>query len=400
MVLGYLTSQYGRAADTFIRQEVSGLRARGHQVFTFSIRRPDDFVESDEVLRERAATTYVLAAPFTQLLGSVLSILLRDPGRTLRAAVLAWKTRRPGLKGALWQAFYFVEAAYLARCLSARGIEHVHNHIAMNSASVCMLAAVMAGIPWSMTVHGPHEFVEPATWALARKLQSAAFSVFVSEFARSQAMWHAPARAWARFHVVRCGLDASLLDRPATPVPEEPRFVFVGRLAPEKGVTVLMDAVARLASRGVSLQLVVIGDGPCRADMERAIARHGLHEVVKLLGWQASARVQEEIVASRALVLPSFAEGLPIVLMEALALHRPVVCTPIAGIPELVQQGVNGWLVPPGSVDALCGALHEVTRASPIELFEMGKAGARTVRERHDGAASVAALEALFKARR
>jgi glycosyltransferase involved in cell wall biosynthesis len=179
-------------------------------------------------------------------------------------------------------------------------------------------------------------------------------------------------------------------------VPQQPRFVFVGRLAPEKGVTVLMDAVASLGSRGIAVQLVIIGDGPCRGEVEQRIVRGHLQEVVKLLGWQSTQRVREEILASRALVLPSFAEGLPIVLMEALALHRPAIATQIAGIPELVEHGVNGWLVPPGSVEALCGALHEALEASPTQLGEMGKAGAARVRERHDASSSVAALEALF----
>jgi glycosyltransferase involved in cell wall biosynthesis len=396
VVLGYLTNQYGRASDTFIRQEVLGLRARGHQVHTFSVRRPDDYVESEDILRERAGTTYLLQVSPLFLLVNAFARLLRYPRSTLRASVIAWKTKRPGFKGALWQAFYFVEAAWLARCITRGKIEHLHNHIATNSASVCMLAATMAGVSWSMTVHGPHEFVDPSGWAFPHKLQSATFTAFISEFARSQAMWHSPAAAWPRFQIVRCGLDRGFLDAPATPAPLQPRFVFVGRLAPEKGVTLLMDAVASLGARGLAVQLVVIGDGPCRGELERRIARGHLQEVVKLLGWQSTQRVREEILASRALVLPSFAEGLPIVLMEALALHRPVIATQVAGIPELVEHGVNGWLVPPGSVDALCRALHEVLRASPLELSEMGKAGARRVRERHDASSSVAALEALF----
>ena len=396
MVLGYLTNQYGRASDTFIRQEVVGLRARGHQVHTFSIRRPGDYVESEDVVRERSTTTYLLQESAVKLLANTVARAVRRPRSTLRAVALAWKTKRPGFKGALWQAFYFVEAAYLARCLSACGIEHLHNHIAMNSGTVAMLAAAMAGIPWSMTVHGPHDFVDPAGWAFPRKLQSAAFSAFISEFARSQAMWHSPPAAWHRFHIVRCGLDRGFLQQPATPVPEQPRFVFVGRLAPEKGVTLLMDAVARLGSRGIAVQLVVIGDGPCRGEVERQIARDHLQEVVKLMGWQSTQRVREEILAARALVLPSFAEGLPIVLMEALALHRPAIATHVAGIPELVEHGLNGWLVPAGSVDALCGAMQEALRALPAQLGEMGKAGAARVRERHDASSSVAALEALF----
>ena len=396
MVLGYLTNQYGRASDTFIRQEVIGLRRLGHEVFTFSIRRPQDYVESEEVLQERARTTYLLEAPVAALLAAVVARALRSPRRTLRAVALAWRTRRPGFRGALWQAFYFVEAAYLARCLGTYGIQHVHNHIAANSGTVCMLAAAMADVTWSMTVHGPHDFMDAAGWALSRKLQSAAFCAFISEFARSQAMWHTPSSAWSKFHIVRCGLEAEFLDAPATPVPRAPRFIFVGRLAPEKGVPVLIEAVARLTARGIALELVIIGDGPCRAEVESGIARGRLQQVVRLLGWQSTARVREEILASRAFVLPSFAEGLPIVLMEALALHRPVVCTHVAGIPELVEHNVHGFLVPPGSAAALCEAMHEVLSTPPPRLDEMARAGAARVKALHDGAASVATLETLF----
>lgn len=396
MVLGYLTNQYGRASDTFIRQEVIGLRRLGHEVITFSIRRPPDYVGSAELLQERARTTYLLEAPVATLLAALVTRGLRSPRRTLRAAALAWRTKRPGFNGALWQAFYFVEAAYLARCIGMYGIQHVHNHIAANSGTVCMLAAVMAGVTWSLTVHGPHDFVDASGWALSRKLQSAAFCAFISEFARSQAMWHAPSSAWPRFHIVRCGLAAEFLNAPATPVPSAPRFVFVGRLAPEKGVPVLIEAVARLSARGIALELVIIGDGPCRAEVESGIARSRLQQVVRLLGWQSSERVREEILASRAFVLPSFAEGLPIVLMEALALHRPVVCTHVAGIPELVEHGVHGLLVPPGSATALCEAMQDVLSAPPPRLEAMARAGAARVKALHDGAASVARLETLL----
>lgn len=396
MMLGYLTSQYGRVSDTFIRQEVFQLRKLGHTVVTFSIRRPEpEQVVSDEVRNERAQTDYILEAGLLKLALAVLACTMFHPLRMAKTVALAWKTCAPGLRAVVWQVFYLVEATYLARRIESLGVEHVHNHIAKNSASVCMLAAVLSGVTWSMTVHGLHDFIEPIRWALSEKLNSSAFSVFISEFGRSQGMCLVPPSVWPKLHVVRCGLDETFLGTGLMSIPQAPRLVFVGRLSPEKGAVLLVEAAAKLIRDGLRVELVLIGDGPSRPDIEQAVSRHGLDDAVTLLGWQDSERVRKEILGSRALVLPSFAEGLPIVLMEALALHRPVVSTYVAGIPELVQPGINGFLVPPGSVDDLAEAMRTVVGASIDHLAEMGRRGAAWVADRHDAAANARQLEAL-----
>jgi colanic acid/amylovoran biosynthesis glycosyltransferase len=397
MVLGYLTNHYGRASDTFIRQEVRQLRKLGHTVFTFSIRRPGrEHAVSDEVRTEQAKTDYILEAGPLNLGLAVLVCTMRHPLRMARTVALAWKTCAPGLRTFVWQVFYLVEASYLARRIESLGVEHVHNHIAMNSASVCMLAAVLSGVTWSMTVHGPHDLIEPLRWALPEKLESSAFSVFIAEFGRSQGMWHVPPSVWPKLHVVRCGLDETFLRSAPISIPQTPRLVCVGRLSPEKGVVLLVEAAAKLKRDGVRVELVLIGDGPSRPDIEQSVARHGLAEAVTLAGWLGSERVREEILGSRAVVSASFAEGLPIVLMEALALHRPVVSTYVAGIPELVQPGINGFLVPPGSVDDLAEAMRAVVGAPIDQLAEMGRRGAARVADRHDAAANARQLEALL----
>jgi colanic acid/amylovoran biosynthesis glycosyltransferase len=397
MVLGYLTNQYGRASDTFIRQEVHQLRKLGHTVVTFSIRRPEpEHLVSDEVRTEQARTVYILdAGPLSLGLAFVTCAILH-PLRMARTVSLARKTCAPGLRAMLWQVFYIVEAAYLARRIESLRVEHLHDHIAMNSATVCMFAALLSDVTWSLTVHGPHDFIEPKRWAFAEKVESAAFSVFISEFGRSQGMWHAPSSVWEKLHVIRCGLDETFLGIEPTELPQAPRLVFVGRLAPEKGAVLLIEAAAILMRRGVRVELVLIGDGPSRPDIEQTIARHRLQDNISLLGWQGSTRIREEIQASRALVLPSFAEGLPIVLMEALALHRPVLSTFVAGIPELVQPGISGFLVPPGSVNDLAEAMNAVVTAPVGELSEMGRRGAARVAERHNAVENARQLEGLL----
>ena len=229
------------------------------------------------------------------------------------------------------------------------------------------------------------------------KIRRAAFTVAVSDYGRSQLYrWSDPAD-WPRIHVVHCGLDGTFLDAGATAPPETPRLVCVGRLAEQKGPLLLIEAAGRLAAEGRKFELVLIGDGPLRRPIEEQIARLGLREHVRILGWQGAEAVREEILRARALVLPSFAEGLPVVLMEALALGRPVISTYVAGIPELVTPGVCGWLVPAGSVDALTEAMREALSAPPEVLERLGRAGAARAAQRHDGAVEAAKLAALFE---
>lgn len=397
MVIGYLTSLYARAADTFIRNEVAELRRRGHVVRTFSIRGPmRDEALSEAIRREQEGTDYILAKGAPALIARFAAELVRRPRAVLSAARLAWKMRPPGLRALVWQLAYMVEAAYLAGRIREERIEHLHDHIGTNSASVAMLAARMAGIPFSMTVHGPVEFEAPERFALGAKIEHAAFTACVSSFGRAQCMLWSRPDAWARIHVVRCGLGPEFLAAECTPVPGEPRFSSVGRLDAQKGQLVLLDAVAQLVADGVPCRVDLIGDGPLRPLLEERVRSLGIGDAVRLLGWRDGAQVREALLASRALVLSSFAEGLPIVLMEALALGRPVIATAVAGIPELVQHRVNGWLVPAGSADALAAALREAIEASDERMAQMGADGAKRVRVLHDLREQGAQLEQLM----
>jgi glycosyltransferase involved in cell wall biosynthesis len=177
-----------------------------------------------------------------------------------------------------------------------------------------------------------------------------------------------------------------------------PRLVCVGRLCEQKGQLLLVRACARLAARKVLFELVLAGDGEMRQEIEREVALLGLQRQVRITGWISAARVREEIVSARALVLPSFAEGLPVVLMEAMALRRPVLTTYVAGIPELVRDGVHGWLLPAGDVEALVRALEECLAASDGTLARMGEAGRARVLAAHSIEAEAAKLARLFRA--
>ena len=196
--------------------------------------------------------------------------------------------------------------------------------------------------------------------------------------------------------MVRCGLDEVFLATAGVPAPCRPRLVTVGRLAEQKGQLLLVEAAARLRDRGPDFELVIVGDGPMRDELERAIDRFGLRDRVRITGFLDNHGVRRELEAARALVLPSFAEGLPVVIMEAMALGRPVIATSIAGIPELVEPGRSGWLVPAGAVEPLVEAMAEALAADPAELDRMGRAGAARAAEQHDAAAESAKLAALI----
>lgn len=400
MRIAYLTSQYGRASDTFIRNEVAELRRRGHEVMTFSVRRPPPEVgsgASEQVRKEQAGTEYLLEAGVLGLFWAFLEMCVRWPGRICRAGVMAFRCGElSGIRGRVLQAMYLVEGAYLAKRLEVRGIEHLHNHIAENSATVAMLAGAIAGVPWSMTVHGPGIFYHPRKWGLGEKVKSSAFTACISEFCRSQCMVFAPFEAWGKLQVVRCGVEEIFLSDALTPPPEARRLVSVGRLCEEKGQMLLVEAAAKLRRMGVVFELILVGDGPLRGAMEKLIAREGLNGVVKITGWASSAAVKQEMLAARALVSASFAEGLPVVMMESLALGRPVVATRIAGVPELVVEGQTGWLVAAGDVEGLVVAMKEALETPAGELAAMGARGRERVMGRHRIGTEVGKLEQLI----
>lgn len=397
MKIAYLTSIYARASDTFIRNEVIELRERGHEVYTFSIRREsNDKNVSVEVAAEQSTTDYILEKSPLTLILTFLKVFFSSPMQVMQAFKLAWRTRALGMRGAFLQLVYLLEAAYLAHSVNKLGIQIVHNHIAENSASVAMLSSTMSGVPFSMTVHGPGIFFHPKHWALGEKIARSAFTATITSFCKSQCMLFSEARYWHKLHIVRCSVGKSFDVSNLQAIPASPRLVFVGRLCAEKGLPVLVEAVAQHVEAGGKCELVLIGDGPLRAEIEAIIDRRKLQGAIQILGWKGSEEVRAEIERSRALILPSFAEGLPVVIMEAFALGRPVVTTQIAGIPELVIDKVNGWLVPAGSIERLVDALGEVTTASTDTIEQMGKQASSRLRELHDFNTEVGKLESLL----
>ena len=401
MKIAYLVNQYPKVSHTFIRREILALERQGLAVSRFALRGWDADVKGAEDLAERERTRHILRQGVAPLLGRALRRCLAHPAGAWRALRSAWRMSRQAERPWPYHLMYFVEACTLVDWLEQEGIEHVHAHFGTNSTEVAQLAHLLGGPRYSFTVHGPEEFDKPRFLHLTAKIHDAAFVVAISSYGRSQLWRWLPAQEWGKVSVVHCALEASFF-QPADQVVAQPapRLVNVGRLCAQKGQLLLVEAAALLKRDGVAFELVLAGDGEMRESIEAAIARNGLGGCVRITGWVDSATVRREMVAARALVLPSFAEGLPVVIMEAMAVGRPVVTTRIAGIPELVRDGVDGWLVPPGDIVQLKEAMHECLLASPERLLEMGRAANVRVRERHDADVEAAKLKALFQAAR
>ena len=285
----------------------------------------------------------------------------------------------------------------LLRWFRDAGVDHVHVHFGTNAVTVAQLCRRLGGPGYSFTAHGPEEFDAPAGLKLGGKVADARFVVAISSYGKSQLQRWVHPDHWDRIHVVRCAVDDSFLARPTTAVPDRKRFCSVGRLSAQKGQIVLLEALAALRASGLDAELVLLGDGEMRPEVEASIERLWLGGAVRLAGWATNEQVAEAMVDSRAVVMASFAEGLPVVLMEALALGRPVITTAIAGVPELVVHRESGWVVPASDVDALAGAMREALLTPVEELTEMGKRGAAAVAARHSASTEAAKLRTLFE---
>jgi glycosyltransferase involved in cell wall biosynthesis len=379
--IAYITGEYPRATDTFIQREIAALRRRGIEGETCSIRRTGaEHHVGPEQQSEYANTFYVIAAaknPLT-LIGAHLAALICSPGGYFSALGLALRTAPPGLRAFLWQLFYFAEAGVLARHLRARGVVHLHNHIATASCTVAMLAARLGGFPYSFTIHGPGIFFEPEHWRIDAKIAEASFTICISDFCRSQCMMFSKAEDWDRLHIVHCGIDPAKYGQRPPREDRTPHMVFIGRLAGVKGVPVLFDALERLKDRAGGVRVTMVGDGPERAALEADARARGLAELITFTGYLSQDAVAGVLDEADLLVLPSFAEGVPVTLMEAMAARLPVVTTLVGGIPELVEDGVSGYLVPPGNPDILADRL-ETLLADPDLRARMGEAGREKV---------------------
>ena len=404
MRIAYLMNTYPMVSTTFIGREIEGLEARGFDVARYVIRRWTGRLVDPRDIAEAERADHLLEDGAPRLVGGFLAEAARNPSGVIAAARLCWRLWRAG-GGAVRHAAYLLEAVALRRRLRAAPVAHLHAHFSTNAAAVAMMCHALGGPPYSFTVHGPDELFDPVGNSLGLKVERAAFVACISHFCRSQCMIFAPPEAWDRLRIVHCGVRPA--DHAAPPPPSDlpadlparrggGRVLFVARLSQLKGGLVLIDAMERVARDHPDADLVVAGDGEARGPMEAAAARAGIADRVHFLGFQTRDAVRAAMADADMLVLPSFAEGVPVVLMEAMAGGRPVIASRIAGVSELVEDGVSGYVTPAGDTATLAARIGALL-SDPDLRARMGVAGRARVAAEFDIDAETAWLGRLIE---
>ena len=395
--VAYVIGLHPALSMTFVLHEVEALRALGAEIETISIRRATGEHLLSARHRAAAATTHAILPPrWGALVGAHLAALLRRPFRYFATLALALRLSPPGLRGHLWQLFYFAEAMLAWRHCARAGVRHVHAHMANVPADVALLAAHFGRWRWSFTMHGSFELFGVRLHRLPEKVRSASFVACISHFTRSQLMNHVEEDQWSKLHVVRCGLDP--VDFKRTTRYEEldgETILAIGRLVPEKGYGILLEALRLLLDEGVPARVVIVGPGPKGDDLRELARKLGLEDRVELTGAVGYDEIRDYYERAAIVCSPSLAEGIPFVLMEALAMEIPVVASRIMGVPELVEDGISGLLVPPGEPRALADALRELL-GDPERRAAMGRAGRARIVTDFDARGSARQLEDLF----
>ena len=368
--IAYLLSRYPAISHTFFLKEVLGLRQRGLEIHVASINPPDrprqDLPEIEAV--EAGTTFYVKLGGMASVAFRVLAIAAAHPGVALRGLSAALRLGGWDLLARAYALFYLAEALLVGDWMRRKGIPHLHVHFGGPVATVGMLTAQAWQIPWSVTLHGPDEFFDQEAFYLRQKIESAAFVICISDFCRSQVLRIAPGLAADRLDVVRLGVDCAALQPTESPAasPGPVRLVCTGRMVSAKGHRILLEALAPLVASGVALTCTLIGDGPERNSLEALCRELGIAAQVRFLGAMAHQPTLAEVAQADVFVLASFAEGLPVALMEAMALGVPCISTTIAAIPELIHDNVNGLLVPPANPETLSAAIAQLAGDSDL----------------------------------
>ena len=350
--IGYITDHYPATSHTFVQREVLALRRLGVDVRTFSIHR----VGAEHVLSQAdrdavASTPALLPVAPLRLIHAHLRALLRHPRAYLTTLAYAARIRARSPRTRVWQLLYFAEAMLLWQLCRRSGIGHVHAHFASPGADVAHLYAHFArsagtvGAGWSFTAHG-FDIDNADQDVLAAKVSDADFVVCVSDYGRGRLMALVDEGAWPKLEVIHCGVDVPAVSPPERETPADGRLAVlsVGRLVAVKGQGVLIEAIATLARDGADVTLTLVGDGPRRPALERLAHRHGVADRVRFTGRVGQDDIGAHYAAADVFCLSSFAEGVPVVLMEAMASGIPVVATRINGIPELIEDGESGIL--------------------------------------------------------
>lgn len=395
MQLAYLTTEYPKASHTFVRRELRALEDLGHDILRVSVRGCDAVVDPAD-LEEAQQTKILLGSDKLPLIMGFLKMLVFSPRKLARATRMTIAMWSCSNRNWIRHLAYLVEATKFYQLTKKHGIEHVHVHFGKNAADVARLAKSMGGPTYSMTIHGPGEFDAPVGYSLGAKVEDSEFTAAISHYGTAQLRRWVHHQHWNKLNVIRCTINDEFLSQRQPLETDTNQFVCIGRLTPQKGQLLLVEAVAMLVEQGVDVRLVLAGDGEIRDVLEQRIRTLGIQEQITITGWIGEADVRRHLLESRAMVLPSFAEGLPVAIMESLALGRPVISTCITGIPELLKDGANGWMITAGCVEDIARAMKEAVETPLSRINEMGVTGNARVAEQHLAETEAAKLEALL----
>lgn len=399
--LAYLTSTYPTLSMSFVLREVMELRALGVGIDVASVnvpdRPPDKLTEEERI---EAANAYHLKRHGA--LGAVAAVaktLLMQPAGFLRGVATVFRLAGADLKRFFYHGMYFVEALMVGSWMRRKGHRHLHVHLGSQAASVGMYVQIVFRVGFSITVHGPDEFYDSVTQCLTEKIAAADFICCISYFCRSQLMKLSPYSDWHKLLVCRLGVETGqFISKPIDTAPRTSTILCVGRLVPAKGQHQLLAAVERLAQQGRRVRLHLVGGGPDYASLQSHAAQFADPGIVVFEGPLNHDRVRSLYAAADLFCIPSFAEGIPIVLMEAMAAGIPCVTTQITGIPELIRPGIDGLLVAPSDLEGLVHALASLIDDGDLRERLSTSARARVL-ERYDLRRNVEELAAIFAER-
>ena len=396
--IAYLISRYPAVSHTFIMREIRALRALGFDIPTASINSPEPCLEKlpPEEKLEAQSTFYIKQEGAWQAIQIFFILLLTSPIRLINTLVFCLYLGGADLKKLLYHFFYLGEAMILGRWLQKEKITHLHVHFANPAASVALLTSKLFPCTYSMTVHGPDEFYDVPGYRLLEKIENARFICCISFYAQSQLMKITPPTQWPKFEIAPLGVDSTIFD-PAQKINGRRivELICVGRLVPAKGQHILIAAISSLIKQGIPLHLTIVGDGIERENLEKAVAHRELQNHITFRGSLTQTQVLDCYKNSDIFVLPSFAEGVPISLMEAMSMEIPCVATDVNGVPELIRNEIDGILTHPSDVEGLTETLADLIKNSDAREL-LGKAGRRRIAEKYQLNQNVEYLAKIF----
>lgn len=386
MKITYFINQYPQVSHTFIRREILALEKQGFYIQRVALRGWDADIADDTDEEERKKTEYLLLNGVKSLLPYFFKRLLKQPFSIIGALFTAYKMSKMSERSFAYHIIYLLEACKLGSIIESFGSVHVHAHFGTNSAEVVMLSKHLTAIPYSFTVHGPEEFDKPLSLHLKEKIAHSKFVCAISSYCRSQLFRWANVEDWSKIKIIHCGLDDSFLQG-SVPLPKTSsikQFLCIGRLCEQKGQLLLLESFKSLVKMNDNVKLILAGDGGMRPEIELYIKDNNLSKHVLITGWISSNEVKRLLLESDAMILPSFAEGLPVAIMEAMAIGTPVLSTYIAGIPELLINKQNAFLFPAGDVEATNLAMQEFIDLDVDELSLIINNAYMSVSTRHN----------------